>query len=145
MKGFTLLELIIVLAIIGILAFIAIPTSCGYPPSTRISQTIASAEPVKTAISQYFQKYNTMPTSIAKTNLDVTKKDYLDSVSYLKYTTHSAVIIFQFNQKLGYFVKTNHKTLILKVTANADGTLSWDCRGGDLAAQYRPKACRRES
>ena len=54
-KGFTLIELMIVIAILGILAAIAIPAYQDYAVRARISEAIAMAAPVKLAVSEYHQ------------------------------------------------------------------------------------------
>lgn len=144
MKGFILIELIIVLIIIGVLAAIAIPGYCNYIVPARVAKTLASAEPLKKVIAQHYQTHKFMPTALA-INLNPSKQDDLESVGYLRYATHSAAIVYKFNQKLtGIPAVADHKTLILRVSADANAKLSWDCYGGDLPGRHRPKVCRLE-
>mgnify|MGYP001302515732 CR=1 FL=1 len=55
-KGFTLIELMIVIAIVGILAAIALPAYQNYTASAKFSEVIASVAPIKTAIEICVQK-----------------------------------------------------------------------------------------
>jgi prepilin-type N-terminal cleavage/methylation domain-containing protein len=60
-KGFTLIEFVIVLLIIGVLASLAIPAYCNYTVPAEISRILVKAEPLKRAIALYYKKHNTMP------------------------------------------------------------------------------------
>lgn len=55
-KGFTLIELMIVVAIIGILAAVAIPQYQDYVTRTKLSNAATFANPIKTAIAEYAQE-----------------------------------------------------------------------------------------
>jgi prepilin-type N-terminal cleavage/methylation domain-containing protein len=149
-KGFTLIEFVIVLLIIGVLASLAIPAYCNYTVPAEISRILVKAEPLKKAIALYYKKHNTMPSEEDfAVEFKANSKDYLDleSVSYQRYYDDSAAIIYKFNRKLtdiSFLERIHHKTLVLRVTTNANRALSWDCRGGDLPAQYRPKLCQPE-
>ena len=63
-KGFTLIELMIVVAIIGILAAVAIPQYQDYTVKAKLSKTAGFANPVKTAIAMYFQEQGSLPPSM---------------------------------------------------------------------------------
>ena len=60
-KGFTLIELMIVVAIIGILAAIALPAYQDYTKRARVSELIMAASNCRTAVTEVFQTGNSAP------------------------------------------------------------------------------------
>src|SRR5687768_5408988 len=61
-KGFTLIELMIVVAIIGILAAIAIPAYQDYTIRSKVTELINAAGVCKTSVAEYYQTKGTLPT-----------------------------------------------------------------------------------
>ncbi len=62
-KGFTLIELMIVVAIIGILAAVALPAYQDYTLRAKMSEVMLSASSCRTSITEYFQAGNSLPTA----------------------------------------------------------------------------------
>jgi len=68
-QGFTLIELMIVVAIIGILAAIAIPQYAEYTNRARVSEGLQLASGAKTGVSEFYSSNNTYPTTNAQAGL----------------------------------------------------------------------------
>src|ERR1700681_2004660 len=64
-KGFTLIELMIVIAIIGILAAIAIPAYQNYTIRAQVTEGLSLADPFKTAVSEFYQNQGTFPLGVS--------------------------------------------------------------------------------
>lgn len=142
-QGFTLIELMIVVAIIGILAAIAIPAYQDYTVRAKVSEIVGIAAASKTAVYDHFVSKGSMPTENTdavvtdqKANLD--DSSYATSATYTR--TSSSVSQFQITTE-GLTSSANGKTMIFVLTASDTG-LKMDCTGGDLQDKYRPGQCR---
>jgi len=134
-QGFTLIELMIVVAIIGILAAIAIPAYQDYTKRAHVSEGLSLAAGAKTAVSEFYSTNNAWPTGNASaglaTNTDI-KGNAVTSV-----TVSGSQITVAYNSK----VDSASNTLILAATASG-GAITWDCKGGSVDQKYRPSNCR---
>ena len=75
-KGFTLIELMIVVAIIGILAAIAIPAYQNYTKRSHVSEGLSLAGGAKTAVTEFYSSQGTWPAGNANAGFILLRKQY---------------------------------------------------------------------
>ena len=141
-KGFTLIELMIVVAIIGILAAIAIPAYQDYTARSQMSEAMSLAGGVRTAVAETWQTTGEFPDDNDAAGVsaatDITGT-YVAQVA----VGEDGVITATMRNAAPVNGAIRGATLILTPGAAADsvGSLEWTC-GGSAAAKYYPASCR---
>lgn len=133
-KGFTLIELMIVIAIIGILAAIALPAYQDYTKRARAAEGLSLAGGAKTAVSEFYSSNNQFPSNNAAAGLAAAANINGNSVSQVNVDTGRITVTY--NDKVGA-----NSTIVLSPTVTSGG-LTWNCKGGNLASSLRPSECR---
>ncbi len=132
-KGFTLIELMIVVAIIGILAAVALPAYQDYTIRAKVSELVLAASGFKTSVAEKAQSDATLAS--AGDGLTVTASG---KVSGGTVTPGGVITITGSATSVGTAV-----TVVLTPSYKADGKLIWDCKADSTATfKYMPAECR---
>lgn len=137
-KGFTLIELMIVIAIIGILAAIAIPAYQDYVIRAQVSEGLSLADGVKTAIAEFYTNTGRFPGNNQSAGLATAASINGNYVSSVNTVNGLTTITFS-------GAKANAKitgTTLLLSAISATGSTTFTCKAGTIPTKYLPSSCR---
>ncbi|QQD19086.1 pilin [Spongiibacter nanhainus] len=137
-QGFTLIELMIVVAIIGILAAVALPAYQDYTTRSKISEGLTLASAAKTAVSEHAMTRNTYPADNDAAGYVAPDTQYVDDIQI----ANTGVVTITYKTAAG--VAAGEDELELSPTTNASG-VQWVCKqpaANAVLAKYLPSNCR---
>ena len=148
--GFTLIELMIVVAIIGILAAIAIPQYQSYVGRSQVSEALMLSGGLKTAIAEYRQSNGSWPANNSTAGVgvdagtDTVGKFVAKAVLSVDSTNDRAVITVTMKNASPVATDLRNKAVEIRGTVNA-GSISWTCgtaASDGISSPYLPSSCR---
>ena len=138
-QGFTLIELMIVVAIIGILAAIAIPAYQDYTIRAQVSEGLNLMGACKAAVTEFYQDQGAFPGDNATAGLEAAGNITGKYVTQVEVTGGGLC-----NASYGNDANANIGGAVLTLTPlDNDGSVSWSCAGdATLENKWLPAACR---
>lgn len=144
-QGFTLIELMIVIAIVGILAAIALPAYQDYTVRAKMAEPMAALSEAKITVAEYFSTMGYVPADKAASGIETPLNSNI--IDVLTYDVDSGNPVIAVKVKNNVAPGTDLWFQLSGLT-QTDGTITWKCKGGDtdgntpLEPKYLPANCR---
>jgi type IV pilus assembly protein PilA len=138
--GFTIIELLITVAIIGILLNVAIVSYRDYQIRTRVSSGISLSAGVKTAVADYFSNHARMPSNNPDAGLPAAStinSEYVNSIG-IGTTPVTGTITISYRDIPGI---SSGATALLQ-PAMAQAGIKWTCKSRTIRDKHLPSSCR---
>ena len=145
-NGFTLIELMIVVAIIGILAAVAIPAYQDYIVRSKFGEVLVLSGDDKRRVSEYFQINGAIPANLDSIGMQASaeRSDYFSADTTVTWNagTNSVVMTYTLGDDIGSVGGTFLWTGRRIDPGEGPSGLSWSCAAGTFPEKFLPSGCR---
>jgi type IV pilus assembly protein PilA len=140
-KGFTLIELMIVVAIVGILAAVALPAYQDYTVRAKVTEALSLAGGAKTSVTEYYTAKAAFPSTNASAGIAAAGSINGNSVASVTVGANGVITIQMSSGGLPAGAKS--KQVALTPTAGG-GSVTWKCAAGGtpIDSKYLPSSCK---
>jgi type IV pilus assembly protein PilA len=138
-KGFTLIELMIVVAIIGILAAVALPAYQDYTVRAKVSELMLAVSAGKTPVAEFYQIKGSLPNA-GSVSIDSQSSQYVSSVAW-----DGTAIVGTSSTTMGNTAANGMKIAMTPITSAGNAVLNWQCgptATGGMPKKYLPATCK---
>lgn len=141
-KGFTLIELMIVIAIVGILAAVALPAYQDYTARAQMSEALTLAEGQKSAVVEYYSDNGTFPNSNTSAGIAASNEIKGKYVASVKVEGNASVASITATMNSSNVNKDIKGKILVLVGKQNSGSFSWECKKGSVDEKFLPSTCR---
>jgi len=144
-KGFTLIELMIVVAIIGILAAVALPAYQDYTVRAKVSEGLIAASSARTGVAEVYANAGTMLPSAASMNIQTQDSRWVASVDWVRTGADGGDVVVMLKNDTGLGAAANTSLTLRAVGVPATGAVQWTCgksTASPIPTKYLPGSCK---
>ncbi|MFC1702601.1 pilin [Pseudomonadota bacterium] len=144
-KGFTLIELMISIAIVAILVAMAVPAYNDYTVRSKVAECINGAAVAKISISEYRQSLGAWPPTMVQAGLNTAGMSYYCTALNNYQPTTGSFTIDANEAVIGSPLAIDSVAPVMTPTATSSNIINWKCSRGATSAnnlKYLPATCR---
>lgn len=141
-RGFTIIELMLVVAVISILLLVAIPAYQSYAVRPKVAEGLLVANPVLKAYAEYYHSNESFPADNTEAGVAPANSFRTDYVLSVEVTDGPPAITITYDSSELSAIDAGSNTIVYTPTVDAARTVTWSCAGGTLPRWARPPRCR---